>query len=681
MKKLFWAFLMLWPMLANAQVDICKALEIREPRNPFLRPRMAQNADLDTAQVLVIPIVFHVVHKGEAIGEGTNISDEQIQSCVTALNEDFRKIEGTNGDGLGVDTKIEFCLASRTPNNEPTTGIIRHDGSDLTYEVTFSGQYQFVSYLEDGVTSAGQFTSNLQGIPASYMKQTLGCWDTEKYLNMWIVSEIDGNNGGGGIQGFSWVGYNSTPCSAGPVQLFNVTGTTGNIKLGNLNKTTTHEIGHAFNLYHTFLGSCTETNCETQGDQVCDTPPTTANYGCTPSSCPDAQVNNYMDYTSQTCRNTFTNGQAVRMRDELWSEFNGFTTSLGCIPVTDSDGGISGIGLQSPNCKTTFPVSITIANYGIQPLSYPTIQLTNGISTSTSTIPIVLNAGDTFSTSLEFTSIISTTLTASVSFIESDDYLANNNAEIDFVLQGGNTILVEVSPDVWSNEIDWVLQDSQGEVILEDGNFPVFSQDSTFTKEGCLFGDCYTFVMTDNNGDGMCSIEFDNDGICDAFYDAFVKISVNDEVIFELSSAEEIDFGSILEFQFCDEVVECQGDLDADNHVGVSDFLFMLSNMGCLTSESDCFGDLDGNGTTDIADLSLVLQNYGTSCPSVVTIQSDESIEAAIELETKNEEISFGYYDLLGRNVGNDKGVLRRGIYILVTSDDGEIVKSKVFVQ
>ena len=128
-------------------------------------------------------------------------------------------------------------------------------------------------------------------------------------------------------------------------------------------------------------------------------------------------------------------------------------------------------------------------------------------------------------------------------------------------------------------------------------------------------------------------------------------------------------------------MVECQGDLDADNHVGVSYFLFMLSNMGCLTSESDCFGDLDGNGTTDIADLSLVLQNYGTSCPSVVTIQSDESIEAAIELETKNEEISFGYYDLLGRNVGNDKGVLRRGIYILVTSDDGEIVKSKVFVQ
>ena len=40
---------------ANAQVDICKALEIREPRNPFLRQRVVPSVDLDNAEIMVVP--------------------------------------------------------------------------------------------------------------------------------------------------------------------------------------------------------------------------------------------------------------------------------------------------------------------------------------------------------------------------------------------------------------------------------------------------------------------------------------------------------------------------------------------------------------------------------------------------------------------------------------------------
>ena len=43
----------------------------------------------------VIPVVVHVIHNG-----GTeNITDAQIQSQIQVLNEDFRKLSGTNGDG------------------------------------------------------------------------------------------------------------------------------------------------------------------------------------------------------------------------------------------------------------------------------------------------------------------------------------------------------------------------------------------------------------------------------------------------------------------------------------------------------------------------------------------------------------------------------------------------------
>ena len=57
-------------------------------RNPFLQQLYAERVacapeiDLDTAQVLTIPVVFHVIHLGEPVGEGTNISDEQILSCI-----------------------------------------------------------------------------------------------------------------------------------------------------------------------------------------------------------------------------------------------------------------------------------------------------------------------------------------------------------------------------------------------------------------------------------------------------------------------------------------------------------------------------------------------------------------------------------------------------------------------
>jgi len=86
----------------------------------------------------------------------------------------------------------------------------------------------------------------------------------------------------------------------------------------NLGRTLTHEIGHFFNLNHTFAG-CSNTNCATQGDRICDTPPSnTATGGCpTPGSTVKCGVNtltmNYMDYTNDACMYMFTAGQATRM--------------------------------------------------------------------------------------------------------------------------------------------------------------------------------------------------------------------------------------------------------------------------------------------------------------------------------------------------------------------------------
>lgn len=89
----------------------------------------------------------------------------------------------------------------------------------------------------------------------------------------------------------------------------------------NLGRTLTHELGHFFNLDHTFE-ACDGDDCATSGDRVCDTPSLDIeNYDCPAageiySNCTGepALTMNYMDYVNDACMYMFTAGQAARMQ-------------------------------------------------------------------------------------------------------------------------------------------------------------------------------------------------------------------------------------------------------------------------------------------------------------------------------------------------------------------------------
>lgn len=269
----------------------------------WLQIKIAQEAN-STNDIYTLPVIVHVIHNGENVGAGRNISAAQVQSQIDVLNEDFRRRnpDTTNTplvyQPVAADSRIEFCLAQidEQDNALAEPGINRVDRNTAG----FAAPPYTTSYIDNVIK------------PATI-------WDPEKYFNVWVLDI------GGGI-----LGYAQFPTQSGlpGIPSTNNANTDG-IVVGyrffgrgsfpqlsstyNLGRTATHEVGHWLGLRHIWGdGGCSV-------DDFCnDTPLSDApNYGCqtTTSSCGSADmVENYMDYSNDACFNLFTEDQKARMR-------------------------------------------------------------------------------------------------------------------------------------------------------------------------------------------------------------------------------------------------------------------------------------------------------------------------------------------------------------------------------
>jgi len=55
----------------------------------------------------------------------------------------------------------------------------------------------------------------------------------------------------------------------------------------------------------------------------------------------------------------------------------------------------------------------------------------------------------------------------------------------------------------------------------------------------------------------------------------------------------------------------CLGDFDANSHINIDDFVYILSDFGCL---SECFADITGDSIVSIDDIILFLALFGADC-------------------------------------------------------------------
>jgi hypothetical protein len=294
-----------------------------------------------TGPTYTIPVVVHIIHTGGAVGTIYNPTDAQIQSAIDYLNSVYNGTYSTLSGGVG-DLGIQFVLAKRDPNCNPTTGIDRTDGSGLA------------NYAASGVRTS---TSN-PGTDEINVKNLVR-WDPTQYYNVWVVDKINGADGTSGqfIAGFAY--FPGASASLDGIIMLATQMVSGQ-------KTLPHEIGHAFGLYHPFEGSTDLTicpvnsNCSLDGDQVCDTDPISENINsgtgvvdftcrsgnntCTGTNYSINTESNYMNYTN--CYTLFTAGQKARMlaaaagtyRSSLTTSLGGTATNSGsspCLPKID----------------------------------------------------------------------------------------------------------------------------------------------------------------------------------------------------------------------------------------------------------------------------------------------------------------------------------------------------------
>lgn len=260
------------------------------------------NPAYNPGDVLEIPVVVHVISTTAGTG---NISDAQVESQIDILNEDYMAIAGTPG-APGTMTGIRFRLEAI---NRVT---------DNSY---FSCSY-----------------------PCNAMKSALA-WDTTQYLNIFT-------NAGDGLLGWATLPQGSAgAANDGVVCAWDAFGRNSPAAPYDQGRTATHEVGHWLGLLHPFQSGCgvaTPPGCYSSGDLICDTnPDDPAHYSCVPgTSCGGyaVPIENYMEYTNDTCMNNFTPEQMNRMRCSLLTYRPNVYTVVGT-PIF-SDGFESGDATQ-----------------------------------------------------------------------------------------------------------------------------------------------------------------------------------------------------------------------------------------------------------------------------------------------------------------------------------------------
>jgi hypothetical protein len=290
--------------------------------------------------VYEIPVVIHVLHTGGLPGTMYNPTDAQLTGLVNYLTQSYEATYGSypGPSSGGTYFPIRFVLAKRDTSGNATTGI-EHINAVSTLNARYPTLGVGTRYGLSGVRMPGSVNS---GVYEDTVK-AVSNWNPHDYYNIWIVNKIDSNDG---TFGTFVAGYAYFPGASHEIDGTMMLATSS----GAPSSTIVHEMGHAFSLYHTFEGddpgftgaatTCpSNTNCNIDGDMVCDTEPMKRSLfncpstnSCTGNPWTNNTQHNFMDYSN--CKDRFTPGQKTRLINSLLTDRASLITSIGGVSAS-----------------------------------------------------------------------------------------------------------------------------------------------------------------------------------------------------------------------------------------------------------------------------------------------------------------------------------------------------------
>lgn len=259
---------------------------------------------LDSVPVLRVPLVVHVLHEGQAIGDGPNHTLAFVQRQIELLNDDFRRRSGTRGFNdhpSGADARIEFFLARTDPLGQSTSGVTWTDITAIENPVDPGSRFDHAAHF--AYWDPGRYV-NIWSVPfpaearGLYLGEATGPLTDLPGADLFLKGEPEGREG---------ILINADHFGESLVD--------SDYDLG---RTLTHEMGHYLGLLHLWGGGSCEDN-----DFCSDTPPVDQAI----SGCPGtvvlacngepAMTANYMTFSADRCMNVFTVEQVERMRTVL----------------------------------------------------------------------------------------------------------------------------------------------------------------------------------------------------------------------------------------------------------------------------------------------------------------------------------------------------------------------------